>query len=538
MNFTYDILIILVYFTLIMGVGLWFGRDNQSIENLSVGGRKIPWWAVLASLIAAEVSAATFLGAPGEGFELRNFTYAQLAIGTILGRVIVSYIFIKPYYDYRVISIYEFLQIRFGVKTKNAASLIFLFTRMLASGTRLYIAAVILVLGVELVTGVKPTLTQEFIIYVSALTVITLITCLYTALGGIKAVVWTDVIQATLMFGSIFVAIYMLAKHIGGWHQVTQVLNQPGDLVVFDFGISGLRTWEENLRYILGNSYTLWAAFFGATFVTMATHGTDQDMVQRMLTAKNHHRSRLALISSGLADIPVVVSFLLVGILLCVFYQQHPDPNLPDKNPYIFAYYILHELPVGIRGILVAGLFATTMGSLSTALNALSTSFIQDWYLPYFNRNPQERAKVRAMRWATFVFAVSLIVIGALTAWIVLTVPHSRIIPIVLGVFGYTYGPLLGVFLVGMLTRRRGSENGNLAAMFCGLAVVSYFSGLYTYLPVLFGHHAWSRPDWLPELAFPWWITLGTMVTLLVCLLWSTPEEQVTAAEQHKNRLN
>jgi SSS family transporter len=536
MNLICDLIIILFYFALIVSVGLWCGRDNQSIENLSVGGRKIPWWAVLASLIAAEVSAATFLGAPGEGFELRNFTYAQLALGIVMGRIVVSYVFIKPYYDYRVISIYEFLQIRFGVKTRNTASLIFLFTRVLASGTRLYIAAVILVLGVELVTGTKSTLLQEFVIYISALTVITLITCLYTAVGGIKAVVWTDVIQAALMFGSILAAICMLFSRIdGGWPGVVKTLGQPHDLAVFDFGISALRSWDENLRYVLGNSYTLWAAFFGATFVTMATHGTDQDMVQRMLTAKNHHRSRLAVIASGLADIPVVVSFLLVGILLCVFYQQHPDPNLPDKNPYVFAYYILHELPVGMRGILVAGLFATTMGSLSTALNALSTSFIQDWYLPYFNRNPQERAKVRAMRWATCCFAVALIVVGALTAWVVLTVPKSRIIPIVLGVFGYTYGPLLGVFLVGMLTKRRGAELGNIVAMISGLAVVSFFSGLYTHLPLLVGKAAWPSPAWLPPLAFPWWITLGTLVTLTVSLWWRTPETQVAAANEHKN---
>jgi Na+/proline symporter len=395
---------------------------------------------------------------------------------------------------------------------------------VLASGTRLYIAAVILVLGVELVTGAPLTLTEEFLIYVSALTVITLLTCLYTALGGIKAVVWTDVIQATLMFGSIIAAILVLVGNIeGGWSALTVNLAAPA---VFDTGVSALRSWGENLREILGNGYTLWAAFFGSTFVTMATHGTDQDMVQRMLTAKNYHRSRLAVIASGLADIPVVASFLLVGILLYIFYQQHPDPNLPDKNPYVFAYYILHELPVGVRGILVAGLFATTMGSLSTALNALSTSFVQDWYVPYFRRAAaadRERVTVSVMRWATVAFAVALIVVGALTAWVVLTVPKSRIIPIVLGVFGYTYGPLLGVFLVGMLTKRRGSETGNLIAMLSGLLTVTFFSGLYTNIPLLFNAPAWSRPDWLPPLAFPWWITLGTLVTLTVSLCWKTP---------------
>jgi Na+/proline symporter len=327
-------------------------------------------------------------------------------------------------------------------------------------------------------------------------------------------------------------AVWVLFGRIeGGWSAVAGVLDQPRDLAVFDFGVSSLRSWGGNLRYVLGHGYTLWAALLGATFVTMATHGTDQDMVQRLLVARSHRRSRLALVVSGLVDVPVVLGFLLVGVLLWVFYRQCPDPNLPGRNPCVFAYFILHELPVGLRGVLVAGLFATAMGSLGTALNALSTSFIQDWYLPYFNRDPREWVKVRAMRWATCCFAVVLVGVGALTAWVVLTVPGSRIIPIVLGVFGYTYGPLLGVFLTGMLTRRRGAEVGNIVAMACGLVAVSFFSGLYVYL------FAWEPPAWLPPLAFPWWITLGTLVTLAVSLCWRTPECRVVAAREYRNRL-
>ena len=426
-----DFAVIAAYFILIVWVGLACSRKNSTVSQFSVGDRQIPWWAVLASILAAEISAATFLGAPGEGYKLRNFTYAQLAIGTVLARVIVSYVFIKPYYDYRVISIYEFLQLRFGVRTKNAASAIFLFTRVLASGARLCIAAVVLVLGYEMITGSKPGLQQEMMIYVGALVFLTALTTLYTSMGGIKAVVWTDVIQATLMFGSLGFAIWMLLRHIpGGWHGAQTFLQAPGDLSFFDSGLYPSRGWSGNMKYILENEYTLWAAFFGSTFITMATHGTDQDMVQRMLTAKNYHRSRLAVIVSGLADIPVVLAFLFVGILLWAFYKNHPDPGLPDKNPFIFAYYILHELPSGVRGLLVAGIFATAMGSLSTALNALATSFLQDWYLPYFNPSADEKASVRALRWSTVIFALALIGVGSLTAWTVLTVKESRIIPL------------------------------------------------------------------------------------------------------------
>src|SRR4051812_42636238 len=216
-----DLAVILVYFVVVISIGLYKGRGDKSMEGFAVGDRNIPWWAVLASILAAEISAATFLGAPGEGYALRNFTYAQLAIGTILARVIIAFLFIKPYYDYRVVSIYEFLLVRFGSLTKNAASAVFLVTRALASGTRLYVAGVVLVLLYELMSGthfgsarealqeqIKAAADagtraqlaaslhhlnlQEVGIYMAALAGLTLITAIYTALGGIKAVVWTD----------------------------------------------------------------------------------------------------------------------------------------------------------------------------------------------------------------------------------------------------------------------------------------------------------------------------------------------------------
>ncbi len=533
MNLAIDLLIIVIYFVVVITVGLFKGRREHTMEGFAMGGRQIPWWAVLASILAAEISAATFLGAPGEGYALRNFTYAQLAIGTVLARVVVGYIFIKPYYDYRVVSIYEFLQIRFGVVTKNGASAVFLLTRALASGTRLYVAAVILVLAVEMFTGIKPNPTQELWIYVGALTLVTLLTAAYTTVGGIKAVVWTDVIQATVMFGSLGFAIWTLLHHIpGGWDKAVSLLQEPKDLTFWDVGLKGDLSLWQNIKGVLESEYTIWVAFLGSTFVTMATHGTDQDMVQRMLTAKNHHRSRLALILSGLADIPIVLCFLMVGILLWVFYQIHPDPNLPVKNAHIFAYYILHELPVGVRGLLVAGLFATAMGSLSTALNALATSFTKDWYMPYIHPRATEPQMVRSARWSTVIFAIVLIVIGSFTAWAVIVMPKSRIIPIVLGIFGYTYGSLLGVFLVGMLTKSRGNDFGNILAMICGFIFVAVLSGLHNDILNLMGFHKLPQPDWLPVIEFPWRVMFGTLLTFVIAILFRTPENQIRIARE------
>src|SRR3954464_15221784 len=218
-----DCVVLLLYFFIIITIGLRMGRKEDNLEDFALGGRRIPWWAVLASIVAAETSAATFFGTPGEGFALRNYTYLQLAIGTIIARILVSYIFIKPYYDYKVYSIYEYLTARFGVATKNAASAVFLVTRVLASGARLYVAAIALVLAYEMITGARPNATQTLCIYIGATIVIVILTAIYTTLGGIKAVIWTDFIQASIMMGSALIALGLLYSAIpGGWDEIVQ----------------------------------------------------------------------------------------------------------------------------------------------------------------------------------------------------------------------------------------------------------------------------------------------------------------------------
>ncbi len=522
--------IIIGYFTLIVGLGLYMGRNDESMHDFALGGRKIPWWAVLASIVAAETSAGTFLGTPGEGYSLRNYTYLQLAFGTIIARVIIAFVFIKPYYDYNVYSIYEFLTVRFGTGSKNAASAVFLVTRVLASGTRLYVAAIILVLTYELFTGARPDKHSELLIYVGAITLVVVLTAIYTTLGGIKAVIWTDLIQATIMLGSALAAIWLLYRAIpGGIDTITARLSGPHDLQVIDSGIEAGKSFWQNVKGILESEYTMFAALLGSTFTTMATHGTDQDMVQRMLTAKDIKRSRLSLILSGLADIPIVVIFLTIGVLLWVFYQAQPDPNLPKKTNEIFSYYILNGLPPGMRGLLIAGIFATAMGSLSTALNALATSYTRDWHEPYFAKTRGDAASLRTVRWATVVFSVLMIVVAAGTAYFVIIRPDKRIVPIALGIFGYTYGSLLGVFLVGMLTKKRGNDFGNLLGMILGFIAVAILSGLPNDLAQLFGRKLYAQPDWLPVIEFPWRILFGTIVTFSVAVAFRTPPIEVRA---------
>ena len=523
-----DLLVILAYFCAIFGIGLYAGRKQDSLESYALGNRSFPWWAILASIIAAEISAASFLGTPGEGFVLRNFTYVQLGIGTLLGRIIVGKLFLKPFYQYRVVSIYEYLEKRFGTTTRRGASLVFLLSRVLASGTRLFFAGILLVIAYTFITGTQSaTAGETVIIYLIALTFITIVTTIYTTLGGLKAVVWTDVLQASILAVSVITTIVFLVMGIMGDGSLTDawqtILTTISDLnanpchreplqpwLIFDLGISG-NGFVEDVKYIMGSEYTLWSALLGATFITMATMGTDQDMVQRMLASRDSNTGSRAVIISGILDMPIVLVLLACGMLVFVFFETRGIAP-PQKAIEIFPYFIIHCLPAGLRGLLVAALLATAMGSLSTALNALATTATRDWYCGVFHPRATERQTLRAARLFTVGFATLLIIVGSVTAWYSVMNPTIRILPIALGIFGYTYGSLLGIFLLGMLTRQRGCDAGNVFAMSAGLIAVISLE--------LLGHF-----HLIPPIAFPWRVTIGTLVTFVTGALFPTPQQ-------------
>jgi SSS family transporter len=511
----WDVVIIVVYFVTITGLGLYMGRKEESMEEFALGGRKIPWWAVFASIIAAETSAATFLGAPAEGYRLQNVLYVQLTLGTILARIIIGMLFIRPYYKYQVYTVYEFLQKRFGEMSRTAGSVIFLVTRVLASGVRVYIAAVVLVIAWKFLTGASPTFEQ----YIIAISIMTVVTCIYTMMGGIKAVIWTDLIQATIMFGGALFSLYFIVHLIpGGWEGIKTGTNQFANFKVFDTGLRGERTLYDAMVGVLSQEYTIWAALIGATFLTMSTHGTDQDMVQRMLTATDYKRSRFSLILSGIADIPIALAFVTIGIFLYAYFNIVPDANLPAAPNEIFAYFIVNKMPVGLRGLIIAAVFATAMGSLSAALNALATSFVKDFYGRFMKKEGDDKHYVTAARVFTGVFAILMIIVASLAAYSVLHNPKLTIIPIALGIIGYTYGSLLGMFLIGMTTKTRGNDTGNLIAMFCGFLTVFILSGLANTVLGWLG----IDPMPVPRIAFTWFIMFGSIVTFLVGVMFKS----------------
>src|SRR3954452_6831836 len=271
-----DASIIVVYFVVIITIGLWKGRRENSLHDFALGGRRVPWWAVMASIIAAETSAATFLGAPGEGYDKRSLAYVQLVIGLIIGRVLVGYVFLKPYYIYKVYTVYDYLGVRFGTWSKNYVSALFLLMRTLASGTRLFVPSLVMVLAWRMLARGQPVAFSQQAVstvgpYLAAIVVLTILTCAYTAVGGIRAVIWTDVIQATLMFGSALVAIALLLYQVGGFHAVGEAVPQMKTVEGYfvtgleqsrrqqwmsEHKLAAMSVWEY-VKLILGSEYTL-----------------------------------------------------------------------------------------------------------------------------------------------------------------------------------------------------------------------------------------------------------------------------------------
>ncbi len=542
-----DLIIIGIYFAIIIGIGWHFSRRNNNVADFALGGRSIPWWAVLASILASEISAGTFFGTPGEGFRLRNYTYAQLMVGYLLARVVVSAVFIPAFYKHNVVSIYEFLEIRFGPRTRSMASVIFLVTRSLASGSRLWVPTLLMVVIWNQLNPERPLGTwEQFWVTGGALVLITILTAAYTAIGGIKAVIWTDVLQIAVLFGALGFSVWYLLGHIpGGWEGAKEHLKAPGDLAFLQWHGDPPVTPEEKQRYleivskygpnwaaiksVFESEFTVWAGLFGSLFVTLATHGTDQDMVQRMLTAKNKRQSAVATILSGIADIPVTYAVLTIGILLSVYYNHFvSDPLLPmtpkgPDNTRIFPYFVVDVMPGGLRGLVVAGVLATTMGSLGTAMNSLATSYSRDFHFRWFKTPADDHARVRIIKLSTVAFALVLILVGLATAFVKAHNPQLSIIGIILGSFGYTYGSLLGIFIVALFTKNRGSETGNLIAMAAGIVFVAYLSNLPNDLwKMLGGRPLYANFAWLPVIEFPWRIMAGTIVTVAVALCFKS----------------
>lgn len=461
-----DLLIVALYFVAVLAVGLWFGRREETTEDFMLAGRRTPWLAVLGSLIATEISAATFLATPGVGYS-SNLQYLQFGIGSLLGRVFIALVFLKIFYELRVVSIYEYLAHRFGGSSHRTAAVFFLVSRLTASGVRLMIAST----GLHVILGLP---------FGVAMIGFTLLCLIYTGMGGIKAVIATDCVQALVFLGAALALIVVLQLSVG-WGAILRIGESAGRLDVFNFvpdGGSWFTGW-----FLDPNVFAL-AVLFG--FVnTVAMQGTDHDFTQRMLTCRNLRQARRSVILSGVAALPVAAVFLLIGVGLFAYYQTFPDGSLPTQvvngemivmADKVFPHFIATALPPGLQGLLLCGVLATAMSSLDSAMAALSSSVVVDLYKPWLRGRLSERGMIWLSRAMMVVVALAL----GLIAWQLerfQRVSGGQFLWLAFQVSTITYSGLLGIFLLGMLTKR-GRDGWNVLAMFAGSFTTAALLGL------------------------------------------------------------
>src|ERR1700732_3196914 len=431
-----DFAILPVYLAAITLFGARFRRGQKSMRDYFLGGRTAPWWALACSIVATETSTLTIIGTPGIAFG-GNLGFLQLVLGYLVARVILCVVLIPQYFQGEFYTAYQLLGKRFGGLIKSVAAVVFLGTRALAEGVR--IAAIGKVVSVAFGTGDR-----------ISILIVTLLTLFYTFEGGMRAVIWTDVVQLTLYLSGSAAAFFLLLHKIpGGWPEITQAAALAGGkLRVFDFTFS------------LARSYTFWSGILGGTFLTMASHGTDQTMVQRLLASRNERDSKTALLASGVIIFAQFALFLVLGVMLFV-YAQHFAFAITGGDPdKIYPQFIVRRMPVGFAGMVLASIFAIAMSNASGSLNSLASSSIIDLGVRHGESGTQSVVRSRKL---TLSWGVVLGILG-LVHWGPVLVAGLTIACI-------TYGATLCVFLLGTWNRRA-NETGALIGFVTGLAAM------------------------------------------------------------------
>lgn len=455
-----DFGIIALYLAGITLFGLRFRKRQRTLRDYFLADRDIPWWAIALSIVAAETSTLTIISIPGLAYD-SNLTFLQVVLGYLVGRIVISFILLPHYFRGDLFTAYQLVERRFGPALRSLTAGLFLLTRALAEGVRVY--AVSIVVAIALGTG-----------EVASIAIITVLTLIYTFEGGLAAVIWTDVVQTFIYVGGTLIGVVTILHLVpGGWATIHSTAASAGKLQVFDF------SWT------LWKPYTFWAGLVGGTFLTTASHGTDQLIVQRLLAARTERQSKLALLSSGIAILFQFGLFLIVGVMLFTFYHV-PSLNF-GRADRIYPTFIVSQMPHGISGLLIAAILAAAMSNLSAALNSLSSSSVIDFY---FGRDSHtsDAQKVRMSRLATFIWALVLFALAVLSLHKV-----GRVVEVGLQIASIAYGALLGVFLLGVLTRRA-NQRGAMLGMLLGFG-----SELYLWLGT---HVPWT-----------WWVAIGTVIT-------------------------
>ena len=469
-----DGLIIVVYLIGITLFGLRFRKSQRSLRDYFLADRNIPWWAIALSIVAAETSTLTVIGTPGIAYG-GNFGFLQVVFGYLVGRVFLSLVFVPQYFRGEMFTAYQLIDRRFGSALHKITATVFLITRAAAEGVRVW--AVAIVVGIVLGTG-----------EVASVAIVLALTLIYTFEGGLAAVIWTDVVQLFIYVTGTIIGFFLLLHLVpGGWTAIHSAAAAAGKLRVVDFAFN------------FYNPFTFWGGFIGGIFLTTATHGTDQLLVQRLLAARNQRDSQFALISSGVIVLVQFALFLLMGAALWVFYRSHAVPASFAKTDNIFPTFIVDYIPRGICGLLIAAILAAAMSNLSAALNSLSSTSMVDFYLRV-RPETSDQKRLALSRAATIVWGLVLFVLALASRY------GGSVLEKGLSIASVAYGGLLGVFLLGLLTKRA-SQTGAIIGMLCGLAVNIYIWG--------WTHIAWT-----------WYVTIGASLTFLVGYLASLATKQ------------
>jgi solute:Na+ symporter, SSS family len=441
-----DYVVIAGYLLAITAFGSWFARFQKTTRDYFLNDRSVPWWAICFTIVATETSTLSFIGVPAQAYA-GNMTFLQLALGYIIGRVIVSLLFIPAYFRGELYTSYELLQRRFGPEVKNVAAVIFLVTRTLADGVRLFATALV----IAVVTQLPVTL---------AIVLIGVAMIIYTTRGGVSAVIWTDVVQMFVYIAGAMVVFYALLYQIdGGWNAVVAAGEEAGKFRLFN--------WALDPKAV----YTIWSGLLGGVALTLATHGTDQFLVQRLLSARSAVSAASGLVLSGFIVFAQFALFLCIGVMLFTFYQQTPLPRPLVSNDEILPLYVVTSLSHGAAGFIVAAIVAA---ALSPSINALAATTVNDFYLKYFRPDADQSTLMRISRHATIFWGVAQIAVAIAAQWATKSVLDAG-----LAVLSLSAGPVLGAFLVGVLTKRVGSR-AMIVGIMTGIVVVTtvWWTGL------------------------------------------------------------
>jgi SSS family solute:Na+ symporter len=495
----FDVIVLILYFAGVSFFGIFLSGRQRSTSDYFLGGHRIPWWAVLFSVVATETSTLTFISIPAVAYG-GNLTFLQITLGYILGRTIVSLLFLPKYYQGKMSTAYQFLGNRFGNGMRSITSTTFLVTRLLADGVRLFASSIPIAIILKL-AGIKiPDLT----VYLISILLISMVTVIYTFLGGIKAVVWMDVIQMGVYIGGAFLAVAILFSRLSPDSAVTyNLIQETGKFKFFQMGL--------NLPFkdFIAQPYTFLTALMGGGVFSVASHGTDQLIVQRLLTTRNLRSSPKALIGSGFVVLAQFALFLFIGLLLFGFYRGLTPGQLGLATAdEIFAKFIVEEIPSGLSGLIIAAILAAAMSTLSSSINSLASSTTLDLYKPRWGKANTPAEDLKASRIFTVFWAIVLT--GSAFLFSVLQL-HSgsqqpAVVELGLGIASYTYGGLLGVFVLGMIFRRIGRTD----------ALVGFFSGLTALLFLVEGPIQNLLPGQGLSIAWPLYTVIGALIVVSV----------------------